>query len=323
MIRRKLLLGLVLAALHGMAPTWSANAWPTKPVRIIVPFSPGGAADIMTRLVAERLGPKLGQTVIVENRPGGGGLVSAEYVARADPDGYTVLMAASSLGIAPSVYSKINYDPIKDFAPITQIASVVHVLVVHPEVPVNTVAELVDFLKANPGEVSYGSGGTGISSHMEAELFSSLTGVRMNHVPYRGSAPALIDLVAGRLQLMFDAWASSGSFVRDGRLRALAVTTAQPSRSVPDLPTVADSGLPGYSAMPWLGLLAPAGTPAQAVDTIHRAVADTLQEPAVRQRFLDLGLDIIGSSPADFAAFIQQDIATWAKVAREANIKIE
>jgi len=320
---RNIITGVAFVALQGMIPAWAADAWPSKAVRVIVPFSPGGATDIMTRLLAERLQSKLGQTVIVENRPGGGTTIASDYVARAEPDGHTILMAASSLGIAPSTYSKINYDPIKDFTPITQIASVVHILAVHPAVPANTVAELITYLKANPGKVNYGSVGVGSSSHMEGELFNSVAGVQMHHVPYKGSAPGLTDLVAGRLQVMFDAWASSGPFVRDGRLRALAVTTARASASVPELPTMADSGLPGYSAMPWLGLLAPAGTPVAAVDTLYRAVADTLQEPAVRQKFLDLGLDIIGSDPKAFATFIEQDIATWAKVARDANIKVE
>jgi len=320
---RIIISGLALTLFSGLAPTWAADPWPTKSVRIVVPFSPGGATDIMTRLLAERLSATLGQNFIVENRPGGGTTIASDYVARAAPDGYTVLMAASSLGIAPSTYSKIHYDPIKDFAPITQIASVVHILAVHPSVDVHNVAALIRFLKTNPGKVNYGSVGVGSSSHMEGELFNSVAGVQMHHVPYKGSAPMLTDLVAGRLQVAFDAWASSGPFVRDGRLRALAVTTTQPSASVPELPTVASSGLPGYSAMPWLGLLAPAGTPAEVVDTLYRAVAETLQAPDVRQRFLDLGLDIIGSDPAAFAAFIQQDIATWAKVARDANIKVE
>ncbi|MFU1983426.1 tripartite tricarboxylate transporter substrate binding protein [Bordetella hinzii] len=318
---KQVLAGCALALAATLAQ--AADNYPSKPVRIVVPFAPGGATDIMSRLVAERLTAKIGQPVIVENKPGGGTMIASDYVARAEPDGYTLLMAASSLGIAPSIYAKVNYDPIKDFAPVSQVASVVHVLEVHPSVPAKTVGELIAYLKANPGKVSYGSVGAGSSTHLEAELFNSMAGVQMAHIPYKGSAPALNDLVAGRIQVMFDAWASSGPFVKDGRLRALAVTTAQPSASVPELATMSASGLPGYSAMPWLGLVAPAGTPKPVIDTLYRAVAEIVKEPAVKTKFSDLGLDIIGSDPQAFGAFIKQDIATWAKVARDANIRLE
>jgi tripartite-type tricarboxylate transporter receptor subunit TctC len=320
---KKLLAGVALACLGAAGPALAQDDYPNRPVRIVVPFSPGGAADIMSRVLAEKLGARLGQPVIVENKPGGGTMIASDYVARAAPDGYTLLMAASSLGIAPSIYAKVNYDPIKDFTPVTQVASVVHVLEVHPSVPAKNVGELIAYLKANPGKVSYGSVGTGSSTHLEAELFNSMAGVQMTHIPYKGSSPALNDLVAGRLQVMFDAWASSGPFVKDGKLRALAVTTTKPSASVPDLPTVAASGLPGYSAMPWLGLVAPAGTPQPVVDKLYQNLAQILQQPEVKTQFVGLGLDIIGSDPKTFAAFIRQDVTTWAKVARDSNIRLE
>jgi len=318
-----LLAGMAFAVAGAATPALAQDAYPSRPVRIVVPFSPGGAADIMSRLLAERLTAKLGQTVIVENKPGGGTMIASDYVARAAPDGYTLLMAASSLGIAPSTYAKVNYDPIKDFTPVSQVASVVHVLEVHPSIPAKNVGELIAYLKANPGKVSYGSVGAGSSTHLEAELFNSMAGVQMAHIPYKGSAPALNDLVAGRIQVMFDAWASSGPFVKDGKLRALAVTTTKPSASVPDLPTVAASGLPGYSAMPWLGLVAPANTPAPVVDKLYTNLAQILQQPDVKAQFVGLGLDIIGSDPKAFAAFIRQDVSTWAKVARDSNIRLE
>nr|WP_314359762.1 tripartite tricarboxylate transporter substrate binding protein [uncultured Achromobacter sp.] len=318
-----LLAGMAVAFAGAATPALAQDAYPSRPVRIVVPFSPGGAADIMSRLLAERLTAKLGQTVIVENKPGGGTMIASDYVARAAPDGYTLLMAASSLGIAPSTYAKVNYDPIKDFTPVSQVASVVHVLEVHPSIPAKNVGELIAYLKANPGKVSYGSVGAGSSTHLEAELFNSMAGVQMAHIPYKGSAPALNDLVAGRIQVMFDAWASSGPFVKDGKLRALAVTTTKPSASVPDLPTVAASGLPGYSAMPWLGLVAPANTPAPVVDKLYTNLAQILQQPDVKAQFVGLGLDIIGSDPKAFAAFIRQDVSTWAKVARDSNIRLE
>lgn len=318
-----LLAGMAFAVAGAATPALAQDAYLSRPVRIVVPFSPGGAADIMSRLLAERLTAKLGQTVIVENKPGGGTMIASDYVARAAPDGYTLLMAASSLGIAPSTYAKVNYDPIKDFTPVSQVASVVHVLEVHPSIPAKNVGELIAYLKANPGKVSYGSVGAGSSTHLEAELFNSMAGVQMAHIPYKGSAPALNDLVAGRIQVMFDAWASSGPFVKDGKLRALAVTTTKPSASVPDLPTVAASGLPGYSAMPWLGLVAPANTPQAVVDKLYTNLAQILQQPDVKAQFVGLGLDIIGSDPKAFAAFIRQDVSTWAKVARDSNIRLE
>ena len=222
---KQLLAGVALAAAALCTPA-QAQGYPSKPVNIVVPFAPGGATDIMTRLLAERLSKRLGQPVIVENKPGAGTMIASEYVAKAPADGHTVLMAASSLGIAPSLYSKVNYDPVKSFAPISLVASVVHVLEVHPSVPVKSVGELITWLKANPGKANYGSVGAGTSTHLESELFNTMAGVKMVHVPYKGSAPALTDLVGGSLQVMFDAWASSGPFVKDGKTRLLAVTTA-------------------------------------------------------------------------------------------------
>lgn len=317
---KQLLAGVALAAAALCGPA-QAQGYPSKPVNIVVPFAPGGATDIMTRLLAERLSKRLGQPVIVENKPGAGTMIASEYVAKAPADGHTVLMAASSLGIAPSLYSKVNYDPVKSFAPISLVASVVHVLEVHPSVPVKSVGELITWLKANPGKANYGSVGAGTSTHLESELFNTMAGVKMVHVPYKGSAPALTDLVGGSLQVMFDAWASSGPFVKDGRTRLLAVTTAQRSKILPDVPTVAESGLPGYEAMPWLGLLAPAGTPDAVVRKFHDELMEVLKEQAVQDKFHSLGLDIIGNTPQEFADFIKKDITKWAKVIQETGAK--
>ena len=317
---KQLMAGIALAA---AALCGAAQAYPTKPVTIVVPFAPGGAADTMARQLAERLNKRLGQPVIVENKPGAGTMIASEYVAKAAPDGHTVLLAASSLGIAPALYSKVNYDPVKDFVPISQVASVVHVLEVHPSVPVKSVAELIAWLKANPGKANYGSVGAGTSTHLESELFNTMAGVRMTHVPYKGSAPALMDLVGGNLQVMFDAWASSGPFVKDGKTRLLAVTTAQRSKILPDVPTVAESGLPGYEAMPWLGFVAPAGTPAAAVNRFHAELTEVLKEPEVQERFRNLGLDIIGNTPEQFAEFIKKDIVKWAKVVKDSGAKAD
>lgn len=300
-----------------------AQTYPSKPVTIVVPFSPGGATDIMSRTLAERLRHRLGQPVLVENRPGAGTMIASEFVAKAPADGHTLLLAASSLGIAPSLYSKVNYDPVKDFAPISQVASVVHVLVVHPSIPAKNVGELITWLKANPTKANYGSVGAGTSTHLESELFNSVAGVKMTHIPYKGSAPALTDLVGGQLQVMFDAYASSGPFIKNGNVRMLAVTTAQRSKSLPDVPTVAESGLPGYEAMPWLGLVAPAATPPAIVSRLHHELVEVLKEPEVQEKFRSLGLDIIGSTPKEFSTFLRKDIVKWAKVVKDSGAKAD
>lgn len=319
---KKLTLGVALAVASLCGSAW-AQDFPTKPLTIVVPFSPGGATDIMSRLLAERLNKRLGQPVLVENKPGAGTMIASEYVAKAPADGYTLLLAASSLGIAPSLYSKVNYDPIKDFEPVSQVASVVHVLVVHPSIPAKNVGELVTWLKANPTKANYGSVGAGTSTHLEAELFNSVAGVKMEHIPYKGSAPALTDMIGGRLQVMFDAYASSGPFIKDGKVRLLAVTTAQRSKSLPDTPTVSESGLPGYEAMPWLGLVAPAGTPAPVVNKIYAELHEVLKEPAVQEKFRSLGLDIIGSKPDEFKIFLRGDIVKWAKIVKDSGAKAD
>lgn len=319
---KKLTLGVALAVASLCGSAW-AQDFPTKPLTIVVPFSPGGATDIMSRLLAERLNKRLGQPVLVENKPGAGTMIASEYVAKAPADGYTLLLAASSLGIAPSLYSKVNYDPIKDFEPVSQVASVVHVLVVHPSIPAKNVGELVTWLKANPTKANYGSVGAGTSTHLEAELFNSVAGVKMEHIPYKGSAPALTDMIGGRLQVMFDAYASSGPFIKDGKVRLLAVTTAQRSKSLPDTPTVSESGLPGYEAMPWLGLVAPAGTPAPVVNKIYAELHEVLKEPAVQEKFRSLGLDIIGSKPDEFKTFLRGDIVKWAKIVKDSGAKAD
>ena len=319
---KKLIAAVAVAALAACGVA-QAQTYPSKPVTIVVPFSPGGATDIMARSLADRMATRLGQPVIVENKPGAGTVIASDYVARATPDGHTLLLAASSLGIAPALYKKVGYDPIKDFTPVTQVASVVHVLEVHPSVPANNVAELVAWLKANPSKGSYGSVGAGTSTHLESELFKTMAGAPMEHVPYKGSAPALMDLVGGNINVMFDAYASSKSFINDRKVRLLAVTTARRSKLLPDTPTVAESGLPGYEAMPWLGLVAPTGTPAPAVHKLHATLQDVLKEQAIQEKFASLGLEIIGNTPEEFAAFLKKDIAKWGKVVKESGAKVD
>jgi len=300
-----------------------AQPYPNKPIKLILPFPTGGATDVMSRILAEKLSPRLGQPVIVENKPGAGTMLASDYVAKAPADGYTLLMAASSLVIAPALYSKVNYDPIKDFTPVTQVAAVIHLVVVNPALPVKSIQELIAYLKANPGKVSYGSTGSGTSTHLEAELFKKMAGVEIQHIPYKGSTPALADLVGGQTAMMFDPIASSKPYLESGRLRALAVTTAQRSVSAPELPTVAESGLPGYEAMPWLGIVAPAGTPKAIVDRIYKEVSDVLKMQDVKDRFKALGLDIIGNTPAEFANFIAKDQKKWAQVIKDSGAKVD
>ncbi|MEG0920614.1 MAG: tripartite tricarboxylate transporter substrate binding protein [Comamonas sp.] len=315
-------IALAASAVCG-AVAHAQTSYPSKPITIVVPFSPGGATDIMSRTLAERLKIRLGQPVVVENRPGAGTMIASEHVARAAPDGHTVLLAASSLGIAPALYSKVNYDPVKDFAPISLVASVVHVLSVHPSVPAKSVADLVSWVKANPTKANYGSVGAGTSTHLESELLNTMAGVKMEHVPYKGSAPALLDLVSGNINVMFDAYASSKPFIADSRIRLLAVTTAKRSALLPNVPTVAESGLPGYEAMPWLGFVAPAGTPAPIINKLHTELMEVLKEPAVQEKFQSLGLEIIGNSPTEFADFIKKDIVKWAKVVKDSGAKAD
>ncbi|MDN8616440.1 tripartite tricarboxylate transporter substrate binding protein [Variovorax ginsengisoli] len=301
----------------------SAQAFPEKPIRMVLPFPPGGVTDILARALAEKLSPRLGQPVIVDNKPGAGTVLASDYVARAPADGYTLLLAASSLGTAPLLYDKVGYDAIKSFAPITQVASVVHVLVVNQELPIKSVAELVTYAKLHPGKLNYASTGTGTSTHLEGELFKSMSKTYMVHIPYKGSGPALTDVVGGQVGVMIDALGSSGPFIKSGKLRALAVTTAKRSQSVPELPTVSESGLPGYEAMPWLGLVAPAGTPQPVIDRIYREVVEVLKEPELRERFKGWGLDIIGNTPAEFTSFLRRDIDQWSRVISSAKIKAD
>lgn len=316
------LLSAVCLATAAIMPA-VAQQYPTKPIKLILPFPTGGATDVMSRILAEKLTSRLGQPVIVENKPGAGTMLASEYVAKAPADGYTLLMAASSLVIAPSLYSKVNYDPIKDFTPVTQVAAVIHLVVVNPNLPVKSIQDLITYLKANPGKVSYGSTGSGTSTHLEAELFKKMAGVEIEHIPYKGSTPALADLVGGQTSMMFDPIASSKPYLESGRLRALAVTTAQRSISAPDLPTVAESGLPGYEAMPWLGIVAPAGTPKVVVDRLYKEVSEVLKMQDVKDRFKSLGLDIIGNTPAEFATFIAQDQKKWDQVIKNSGAKAD
>jgi tripartite-type tricarboxylate transporter receptor subunit TctC len=298
-----------------------AQPYPTKPVRLIVPSAPGGGTDITARIVAPKLGEFLGQQVVVENRAGAGTMIGGEAVARAAPDGYTLLMGVSTLAINPAVYRKVPYDALKDFAPVSQAVSLPNILVVHPSLPVKSVKELIAFSKARPGEIDFASAGVGTNPHLSMELFLFMTGLKMTHVPYKGSGAGLIDLVAGHVPVMTPSIISGLPHVKNGRLRALGVTSAQRAEAVPDVPAIAEAGVPGYEATQWFGLLAPAGTPREIISRLHREFVRVLQSPDIRQRFAADATQPVGSSPEEFAAYIRAETVKWAKVVKAAGIK--
>jgi tripartite-type tricarboxylate transporter receptor subunit TctC len=300
-----------------------AQTYPARPVRLVVPSVAGGGTDISARLIAPKMGEILGQQVVVENRAGAAMIIGGDAVAHAAPDGYTLLMGISTLTINPSIHKKMPFDVLRDFAPVSQVVSQPNILVVHPSVPVKTTRELIAFTRTHPNQLDYGSAGVGSNPHLTMELFLYMAKIKMVHVPYKGLAPAMIDTLSGQLTVMMSTMLTGIPYARDGRLRALAVSGAQRSRVLPDLPTIAESALPGYDAVQWYGVLAPAGTPREVVAKLHDAVTRTLRDPGVRDRFMADGADIIGSTPEEFGAYIASETAKWAKVIKSAGIKPE
>ncbi len=313
--RRLVMAGLAAAP----AAAARAAAWPQRPVRLIVPYPPGGPTDLLARVLAQRLGEDLPQPFVVENRTGAAGAIGSEAAARAAPDGATFLVNASAHVIVPHL-QRLPYDPLADFEPVTAIAAVPLMLVVTNGLPVHSVQELIAYARANPGRLSYASSSQGGAPHLAGELFKRMAGVDMLHVPYRGSGHALPDLIAGNVQVMFDSMSSSAAVVRDGRLRALAVTTAQRQPAFPDLPTMAEAGLPGYEIATWYGIWAPGGTPPEIVLAMQRAVALAVQAPEVRERLAALGAQPLADPPRHFAAFVQAEHERWGRLIREAGI---
>jgi tripartite-type tricarboxylate transporter receptor subunit TctC len=319
---------LMAAALAAAAPAGARGqpgaGWPDRPVRILVPYPPGGPTDIMARIVAQGLARELPQPVVVENRSGANGTIGSEVVARAAPGGSMFLANASAHVIVPHLMPNLPFDAVADFAPVTTIAAVPLMLVVTPSLPVRSVAELVAHAKANPGRLNYASSSSGGATHLAGELFKQMAGVQMTHVPYRGSGPAVADLVAGNVQLMFDSMPSSAGAVRDGRLRALAVSTARRIAAFPDLPTVAEAGpLPGYEIATWYAIWAPARTPAPIVARMQQAVAASLRTEEARQRLAALGAEAVADTPEEFGRFVRSEYARWGRLVREANIRAE
>jgi tripartite-type tricarboxylate transporter receptor subunit TctC len=321
-------IAVAIAFVATLAGTGTADAqalaYPTKPIRIVVPFPAGGATDIMARAVAQKLGEAWGQSVVVDNRPGAGGNIGSELVAKSAPDGYTLEMGTvGTHAINASLYAKMPYDHVKDFVPIILVAGVPNVLVVNPSVPVNSVQELIAYAKANPGKLNFASSGSGTSIHLSGELFKTMTGVQMAHVPYKGSAPALADLLGGQVQLMFDNLPPSLPHIKAGKLRPLAVTTTTRAAALPELPTMAEAGVPGFDASSWFGLLAPAGTPPAIVAKINTEVANWLATPEAKEKLLGVGANAAGGTPEDFARHIQAETAKWAKVVKESGAKVD
>ena len=303
---------------------FAAEPYPSKAVRMVVPFAAGGSTDLLARNVAQRLNEAWKQPVIVDNRAGGGGIVGSEYVVRSPADGYTLLLGTNTTNaVAASLYAKLPYDVARDFAPITEIATIPQLLSVHPSIPAKTLKDLVALATARPNQLNFGTAGSGSTSHMAMALFESMAKIKMVHVPYKGTGPALIELLGGHLSLMFDVIMTSLPHVQSGKLRALAVSSLQRSPTAPQIPTVAESGYPGFDAMVWFGLFAPAGAPPGAIRKVSEDTARVLNTPSMRELLAGQGLEIVGSNPADFAARVNGEIVKWRKVIREAGIKLE
>jgi tripartite-type tricarboxylate transporter receptor subunit TctC len=321
--RRKFLhLAAGAAALPAVSRFTWAQAYPTRPVRIIVPTAPGGLPDILARLIGPWLSERLGQQFVIENRPGGGGNIGTEAVVRASPDGYTLLMAGTFNAINATLYDKLNFNFIRDIAPVAGIMRVPEVMVINPSVPAKTVAEFIAYAKANPGKINLGSGGIGTPGHVDGELFKMMAGVDLVHVPYRGGGPVMTDLLGGQVQVLFGSTSLTIEQIRAGKLRPLAVTTATRWEGLPDLPTVSEF-LPGYEASAWSGVGAPRNTPAKIIDTLNKEINAALANPKMKARIADLGGTVLTGSPTDFGKFIADETEKRGKVIRAANIKAE
>lgn len=301
-----------------------AAEYPTRPIRMIVPFAPGGGSDVTARILGAKLSERLRQQVVIDNRTGAGGAIGTEIAAKAAPDGYTLLLgSASEIALYPAVASKVAYDSVRDFAPIALAGDIPFLLVTHPSLPVRNTKELIALARARPDAINYGSAGNGSTSHLTMAMFGSLTGTKLVHIPYKGSAPATADLVAGHLQAMMGTLPAGLPFAKSGRLRALAVSSAKRWPSVPEYPTVAESGVPGFEVILWTGVLAPAGTPKEIIALLQREIAQILTLPDVKENFARQGAEINFAGPEQFAAYIKADLAKWAKVAKDSNIRIE
>jgi tripartite-type tricarboxylate transporter receptor subunit TctC len=310
------------AALPAVSRIARAETYPSRPVRIIVPFAPGGPADILARLIGQWLSERLGQPFVIENRTGAGGNIGTEAVVKSPPDGYTLLLAGPPNTINATLYDKLNFNFMRDIAPVATISRDALVMAVHPSVPAKTVPEFIAYAKANPGKINMASGGNGSTPHVSGELFKMMAGIDMAHVPYRGAGPALVDLLGGQVQVYFSQMIVSIEYVRAGKLRALAVTSAMRSDALPEIPTVGEF-VPGYEASAWQGIGAPKNTPPEIVDELNKEINTALAHPKIKARLADLGGTVLSGSPSDFGKLIAEDTEKWAKVIRAANIKAE
>jgi len=324
-MNRSMLATLAVAALGALAPglAWP-QAYPAKPVRLIVPFPPGGSTDIVARIVALKLGDRLGQQVVVENRGGAGGTIGTEVVARAAPDGYTLGVGSTSThAVAPSVYAKLGYDPVKDFAPISLVAVSPYLLVVHPDVQVKSLQEFVAYVKARPGKLNYASAGTGSTTHLAMEMLKSAAGLYIVHIPYNGNGPAGTAVIAGQVEALFGSLPAVLPHAKSGRVRPIAVGTPKRSPSLPDVPTVAESGFPGFDASLWLAIMAPAGTPPAVVDRLHKEIVAVIGSPDAADTLAKAGAEPISSTPAELAGMVKDGVGKYAKIVKQAGIKAE
>ena len=322
MLRRLSLLLLGLAVLAA-APIASAADYPSHPISIVVAFTPGGPSDVLSRIIGQRLNEILHQPVIIENRPGAGGNIAAEQVAHAAPDGYTLLMGNNGiLATNAALYKKLPYDPAKDFVPISLVGSQPNILVVNPAVPAHSLAELIALAKASPGKLNFASSGHGAAAHLAGELFKAQAHIDIVHVAYKGAAPALQDVVGGHVEMMFATAASVIGLIRMGKVRPLAVTTLQRTALLPDLPTMDELGMKGFDATTWHGLVAPTGTPKEVIQTLNFAIVQALKDAAVRKSLLDLGVDVVGSTPKEFEAYIKSEIPKWSEVIRNSGASL-
>jgi tripartite-type tricarboxylate transporter receptor subunit TctC len=319
MIKRVLAVAAALGAVGGA----QAQDYPVRAIRIVVPSSPGGGTDILARQIAVKLTERWGQQVIVDNRPGAGQMIGLELVAKAAPDGYTLVMAATPLAVNTVLFKKVPYDPLRDFAPVTQVAAMPNLLVAHPALPARTIKQVIALAKARPGELTYSSSGIGTGPHLSMELFNAMAGVKIEHVPYKGTSPAMVDTISGHVQMLMSTLLPPLPHLKPGRLRALGVTSAARLASLPDVPTVAEGGVPGYEVVGWYGMAAPANTPRAIVAKLHSEIAAILQAPETREKLAAEGADPVGSTPEQFGAFIKAEIEKWGKVVKTAGIPLQ
>ena len=317
-----LCIGLILGV--AVSHAQSETGYPSKPIRMIVPSAPGSGPDIMARAIGQKLTEALGQAIVIDDKPGAGGIIGSEAAAKAPPDGYTLIMSnAGAHTVNPSLYAKLPYDPVKDFAPVTLVALAPNILIVHPTLPVRNVKELIALAKAKPGELTFGSGGNGSTAHLSGEMFKTMAGINIVHIPFKGSPAAVIGVIAGQIALAIPNIPPALPHVRSGKLKALAVTTAKRAAGVPDLPTVAESGLPGYEATAWFGVLAPAATPPQIIARLNAAIVKIAHAREMQDRLTAEGADAVGNTPEQFAQIIKNDIAKWAKVVKASGARAD